>query len=389
MRISKTNQLFVGASLVLVISIPGRAHATTEANRIEAVATPNQKISARIDTCRPERAPIGTDWTTIANSREGRPIRARRIGDGLRRVLVLGQIHGNEPEGKEAAKQLPDRFTEKGVGATTTLVYIEDLNPDGSAAGTRENANGIDLNRNFPARNFAASKAHGPSPASEPETCALVGVLENFQPELVIALHSHSKTKGINYDGPAKLDAQQFYDLSGLDVVENSDLSADGHPGSLGQWWGLDQQKKILTVEYARGSSAETNWASTSDALLTAIGGSNLSKLRQVVPRSETIPTVVGSNSPEATTAAGTELQTAISTLFAPIETTVVPSAVALANGTYVVTATDSVASAAATPNATNKMSDSKPLVPAVALGSFGFVAGLGWVNRKRIFGGR
>jgi murein peptide amidase A len=387
MRISKTNQLFVGASLVLVISIPGRAHATTEANQIEAVATPNQKISEQIDTCVYERAPIGTDWTTIANSRKGRPIRARRIGDGLRRVLVLGQIHGNEPEGKEVAKQLPKQFTEKGVGATTTLVYIED--PDGSAAGTRENANGIDLNRNFPARNFAASKAHGPSPASEPETCALVGVLENFQPELVIALHSHSKTKGINYDGPAKLDAQQFSDLSGLDVVENSDLSADGHPGSLGQWWGLDQQKKILTVEYARGSSPERNWASSSDALLTAIGGSNFTGLRQSVPGSQTTPTVIGSNSPEATTAVGTELQTAISTLFAPIETTVVPSTVDAAAETSLVPAVESAApsTASATTNLGNKTSDSKPLLPAVALGSVGFVACLGWVNRKRILG--
>src|SRR5438270_11332218 len=85
---------------------------------------------------------------TIGYSVRHRPIEAVEIGDPRqpRRMLVVGCIHGTEPAGIAVARHLirlahPPR---------TTLWVIPDLNPDGVAADTRQNAEGVDLNRNFP-----------------------------------------------------------------------------------------------------------------------------------------------------------------------------------------------------------------------------------------------
>jgi murein peptide amidase A len=367
-------------------------------NRAFASTPPGSFIGAD-QSCEPPTETVGSQWSTLALSRKGKPIRARRLGSGSRRIVWLGRIHGNEPEGSEATKRIGDQFVAKNLMQTTTLFLIEDLNPDGSSARTRENANGVDLNRNFPARNFKASKLHGPSATSEPESCALVGVLESFQPDLVIALHSHSNAQGINYDGPAKAEAQQFSKLSGLDVVENIDLDAAGHPGSLGQWWGLDNQRKILTVEYTRGSSAEANWDQTSDALLDAIAGSSLTELTESSPSSPV-------RGPLDTRPEGDlEEQAAptISTLFKPVESSIVP--VASAETTTTETSSIVVSSEPERADGSNATgadngtevteisvaiqqakNDGTPLAIAGGVGSVAFLVCLGWLNRKRLF---
>ena len=64
------------------------------------------------------------------------------------KLLVIGSVHGNETAGREIAARLLRSRPPRG----TALWVITDLNPDGHAAGTRQNANGVDLNRNFPYR---------------------------------------------------------------------------------------------------------------------------------------------------------------------------------------------------------------------------------------------
>ena len=87
---------------------------------------------------------------------------------------MIGSIHGDEDDGIPIVDHLADRNPE-GV----ELWLIPSLNPDGNVAQTRQNANGVDLNRNFPI-NWAPLEelGHwqyaGPSSASEPETQAMV-----------------------------------------------------------------------------------------------------------------------------------------------------------------------------------------------------------------------
>ena len=107
---------------------------------------------------------------------EGRPIAAIRRGDPAgRRVLVFGVIHGDEQAGLQVIAVL----TELPVPPGVDLYLVESMNPDGVAQNTRGNANGVDLNRNFP-YNWGPIGAPGdgqyagPAAASEPETQAVV-----------------------------------------------------------------------------------------------------------------------------------------------------------------------------------------------------------------------
>ena len=64
------------------------------------------------------------------------------------KVLVVGAVHGNEQAGRAVVARLRRARPPRG----TALWLVDDANPDGTAAGSRHNANGVDLNRNFPYR---------------------------------------------------------------------------------------------------------------------------------------------------------------------------------------------------------------------------------------------
>lgn len=128
---------------------------------------------------------------TVGTSVEGRPITAIRRGDpDGRRVLVIGVIHGDEQAGLDIVARLADRPLPAGVD----LYLVDSMNPDGVAANVRSNANGVDLNRNFPFNwGLIAEPGNweysGPSAASEPETQAMVTFITELQPDIVIWYH--------------------------------------------------------------------------------------------------------------------------------------------------------------------------------------------------------
>lgn len=107
------------------------------------------------------------------------------------RVLVVGAIHGDEPAGRAVARRLrarPPRLP--GVA----LWIVHDLNPDGAAAGTRQNARGVDLNRNFPSAwrpiGRPGDTYHaGPRPLSEPESRLAAALIGRLRPEVTVWYH--------------------------------------------------------------------------------------------------------------------------------------------------------------------------------------------------------
>jgi hypothetical protein len=127
--------------------------------------------------------------TVIGRSAEGRPISAVRIGPARApvEVMVVGSIHGTEPAGKAVIARLRKVRPPRG----TALWVIDDANPDGAAAGSRHNARGVDLNRNFPYRWRPQDGVYesGPGPASEPETQALQRFIERHRPRVTIWYH--------------------------------------------------------------------------------------------------------------------------------------------------------------------------------------------------------
>jgi protein MpaA len=105
-------------------------------------------------------------------------------------VLVVGCIHGNEPAGIAVARAL----RHAGPIAGIDLWVIDDLNPDGVAAATRQNAHGVDLNRNFPWRWRAAGRPGdqqypGARPLSEPEARLAQALILRVRPRLAVWFH--------------------------------------------------------------------------------------------------------------------------------------------------------------------------------------------------------
>lgn len=211
-------------------------------------------------------------WQNVGWSVLGRPIRAITVGSGPRTVLFIGGIHGDEAECAFATAQLPEAFTAAGLGELVTLTIIEDANPDGRAAGTRVNANGVDVNRNFPARNFDATNPEfGGEALSQPESRTLVETIDRTRPDLVIVGHAWRGKQFINFDGPARLVAEKFSATSGFAVEESAAFAPT--PGSLGSYVGRDRGIALLTIEVLKGSDPVSVWATLKEALLQAVRG--------------------------------------------------------------------------------------------------------------------
>jgi murein peptide amidase A len=127
----------------------------------------------------------------IGHSVRGRPIRLLARGDESsgRSVFVVGCIHGNECSGLAVTRRLA-RSSPRGFG----LWIVHVLNPDGRAAGTRQNTRGVDLNRNFRARWRAAGRPWdaeypGPRPFSEPESRIARQLVRRLRPDVTIWYH--------------------------------------------------------------------------------------------------------------------------------------------------------------------------------------------------------
>jgi protein MpaA len=121
----------------------------------------------------------------VGRSVQGRDIEAfvRLVDSARRRVLVIGGLHGNEPVTPPAVRGL----LQAEIGPDVEVWLVPVANPDGSAAGKRCNANGVDLNRNFPWEWRPVDG--GPAPLTEPETQTLAALVELLQPDIVIWVH--------------------------------------------------------------------------------------------------------------------------------------------------------------------------------------------------------
>ncbi|GAB4145085.1 MAG: murein tripeptide amidase MpaA [Planctomycetota bacterium] len=225
-----------------------------------------------------ERARTPTDtrdvpaliWREFAVSVSGRPIRAATFGRGPRRVLWIGGIHGDEREGEIATREiLSAAGAVRAARERVTLTVVHDLNPDGTAMNVRGNANGVDLNRNFPAENFRGERRFGFEPLSQPESKAVHDWIVREKPHLVIVLHSWRNARFVNYDGPARHLAERFSELSSYEVRSSSDLAST--PGSLGSFVGGSLRRPILTVEFERGRDPRAAWEETRAAFLAVI----------------------------------------------------------------------------------------------------------------------
>ena len=134
-------------------------------------------------------APVSARTLLLGRSWQARPIEAVEVGNPSgTRVLVVGCIHGNETAGIAIADAL-ERLSPRDLD----LWIVPDLNPDGVAADTRQNAHGVDLNRNFPWRwrPLGGVYESGPRPLSEREARIAHTLILRLHPHLTVWFHQH------------------------------------------------------------------------------------------------------------------------------------------------------------------------------------------------------
>ena len=195
------------------------------------------------------RHPLSVYGTSV----EGIPLHVCLPESGSAELLILAAIHGDEAETtvvvSEALRSLPAGDLQAAVIACG--------NPDGMLRGTRGNARGVDLNRNFPTSNwrpdevFYKSRANdardialtpGPAPASEPETTALLSLIARLQPRAIVTLHSALAC--VDDSGASAL-GRTLADRCALPFLTEIGYPT---PGSMGTW-ASEEGLNLVTLE--------------------------------------------------------------------------------------------------------------------------------------------
>jgi len=157
-------------------------------------------------------------------------------------VLVVGVFHGDEPQGEFFINEYLKQCGKCGLNK---VIYIPRLNSE----DTRTNKNGVDLNRNFPTKNWESGEKceywGGEYAGSEEETKFLVDIIETDKPDAVITIHAPYKI--INYDGKQSLQlAKKVSEILEYPVQEDIGYPT---PGSFGTYCGIERKIPAITIE--------------------------------------------------------------------------------------------------------------------------------------------
>jgi len=175
------------------------------------------------------------------------------VGTEFPRILVIGGIHGDEYSSISIMFKWMQLLTAQ-ADSDFYWRFLPLMNPDGLLDGTavRQNANGVDLNRNFPTADWQDSalsawknstgsnprRFPGHGPATEPETQWLMRQIEEFNPMVIISVHAPHGL--LDFDGPSeapqKIGQLHLYRLG-------------VYPGSLGNYGGVDLGMPVITLE--------------------------------------------------------------------------------------------------------------------------------------------
>lgn len=179
-------------------------------------------------------------------------------------ALLFAAIHGDEPVSQLMLERLADELIERPPGRETWIVPC--VNPDGLIAGTRNNANDIDLNRNFGSTSWGTQRrpSYNPGNAAEdqPETQALVGLIDRVKPDRIITVHATYRM--VNWDGRGEQLAKEMSERCGYPVEHDMGYPC---PGSFGTKYGVEANLEVITLESPYMTAEEQGWLECRSAL--------------------------------------------------------------------------------------------------------------------------
>lgn len=187
-KAARTSPLLRFASVVSASAILGGVLVT-------APASANPTTPKSTGTTAKPRVPFSSSTVKVGHSQKGRKIYAKRQGPASAPYVLfaLGQMHGSEPKGRNVITAL--RSLKIPATSQVQIWSITTMNPDGARRGTRGNARGVDLNRNFPTnwkRSPKGTYYSGKKPASERETRAIMKFVNQIKPNAVLSFHQHA-----------------------------------------------------------------------------------------------------------------------------------------------------------------------------------------------------
>ncbi len=171
-------------------------------------------------------------------------------------VLIIGVFHGEEPQGNF----LINEYLKTNIqGIKNRLLIIPCLNPDGMKKNQRQNANGVDLNRNFPTKNWIKTEKNeywgADEAGSEIETKFITEILNEYKIDAILSIHAPFKI--VNYDGPAKELAEKISEITGYKVQADIGYPT---PGSFGNYAGVERNIPTITLELPEDETNEQLW---------------------------------------------------------------------------------------------------------------------------------
>jgi protein MpaA len=252
-----------GQQLTITPTSPYPVCATVDV-QLSTAAQSNYGISGNSNWNYSSRSHCYTTFS-IGTSVQGRPITAYQFGHGPSMVLYIGAMEGNEQNSSELLDQwIPALDSDPSrIPSWRTIVVIPTINPDGFAADTRLNADGIDLNRNFPSNNWQTRVTEplantvwtndgGPYPLSAPESQALASFYEAHRPRLTLTMHSHGGIVEANDAGDSIALGAQYAalaDYKPIPTYEIGDFFDYTTTGAFEDWANNKLGLPVLEVE--------------------------------------------------------------------------------------------------------------------------------------------
>ena len=180
-------------------------------------------------------------------------------------ILFLGVFHGEEPQGNFLIKKFMEEIENNKLSFKNNLYFIPCLNPDGMNLKQRGNKNNVDLNRNFPAKNYEVTTfddgtTSGTSAASEIETQFMVKLIEQYKFDVILSFHAPFEI--VNFDGPAFDIANKISKITNYPVQSDIGYST---PGSFGTFCGVEKNIPVITLEVSKHLNKQELWKQNKD----------------------------------------------------------------------------------------------------------------------------